>query len=237
MDDFKGYERTSLYACGKCDLRFFSPVKAGSERFYGALQRTARIGLSKATYYVDDKPEYALALKLISPGAKVLEIGAGKGAFGSRIRSADYVGLELSEDAVKMAASAGVQVRNELVQQHALSHKGEYDVVCAFQVLEHIVDVASFIQACVECLRPGGTLIYAVPSDDTFIALGRNSMLNMPPHHVTRWTDAALANLAAAYRLEVIFVQHEKLGEMHRKMYAITVVYHLLLRTFRKNTP
>ncbi|MEB3295437.1 MAG: class I SAM-dependent methyltransferase [Synechococcales bacterium] len=213
--EFAALQEISLYHCPESDLQFFDPPIAGSAQFYEKLQQ-------RDHYYADNKDEYHYASQWIQPGDRVLEIGCGKAAFASQIRCAEYHGLEFSPTAVEMAKSQGWQVTQETVQDHAVTHLESYDVVCAFQVLEHVVDVRSFIQASLNCLKPNGILIYSTPSLDSFMRWIPNCALDMPPHHLTRWSDKALQRLAQFYGLTYLDLWHEPLQSFHRQLYLET---------------
>ncbi len=70
----------------------------------------------------------------------------------------------------------------------------------------------------------------AVPAQDSFLAIAPNSPLNMPPHHVTRWTDRALANLAHSEGLRKADIWHEPVADFHKEWHATTLAYHALAR-------
>ena len=119
---------------------------------------------------------------------------------------------------------AVLDVRTQSVQEHSQHNHLAYQVVCAFQVLEHIPDPASFIAACLDCLEPGGLLIYGVPSDDSYLKFVQNDWLNLPPHHLTRWPDAALEAFPKLYPVGLVSIEHETLSDVHLRSYVGTMI-------------
>jgi SAM-dependent methyltransferase len=96
----------------------------------------------------------------------VLEIGAGRGAVGALLaRRFRYVGLEpdlesFSKAAVRIGDSGSVlQVREE-----TYASDKPFDVVCAFEVLEHLEDDHAALERWQRHLRPGGVLFLSVPA-------------------------------------------------------------------------
>src|SRR5205085_9798046 len=87
-------------------------------------------------------------------------------------------------------------IRNETVAVHAASHSGEYDLVCAFHVIEHVADPLGFALDLVRCVRPGGHLCVAVPGRCSPITDIPNFVLNAPPHHLSWWNETSLRALA-----------------------------------------
>lgn len=211
--EFRQHSDIGFYHCPTSDLNFFYPMVTGSESFYEGLQKFD-------WYYQESKFEFDFVSRFIKETDHVLEVGSGKGMFREKIGAKNYTGLEFSLEAKKLAAARGTTILNESIEGHAECNAGRYDVVCSFQVLEHVAQVRSFIESCIACLKPGGLLIYSVPSADSYIALASNSILNMPPHHVSWWSDACLEYLANIFDLEIIAIEHERLAEIHRKSYA-----------------
>ena len=199
--------------CSTSGLRFFSPMTTGSEKFYEMLQKYE-------WYYLEEKKEYDIAAPYVRADDSVLEVGCGRGAFAAKINTRAYIGLEFSQVAKSMAATAGLDVRTESVERHSEKYEEKYDVVCSFQVLEHVSAIRSFIHACVRCLKPGGQLIYSVPSADSYVALQANSILNMPPHHVSHWPETALRFVANEFGLSVQALEFEQLSDVHVRSFA-----------------
>jgi len=210
---------THLYHSDDTDLYFFHPQIIGDDRLYEALQRFP-------WYYAADKAEYVYAASLIKPDDTVLDVGSGCGNFARLIRCHSYRGLELNQRAVTQARQNGIDVLCETVAQHAAAHGLAYDVVCAFQVLEHIANINEFLLAAIACVKPGGQLICAVPAYDSFSRLVPNASLDMPPHHQTRWSDAALRNVSNYYDVDLVEIWHEPLQDVHKLFYAEAICRH-----------
>jgi SAM-dependent methyltransferase len=222
-DEFLGVEAFGFYQCLKSGLRFFYPGITGSESFYEALQR-------QSWYYLEAKPEYEFARRFISERDVVLEVGCGRGEFARKIVAKSYLGLEYSSKAQKTAAADGIRVVIQSVEIHCVEYKQYYDVVCAFQVLEHVANPTAFIDACIRCLKPGGLLIYSVPNADSYLAYSTNSALNMPPHHVTWWVESTFRYVASLFGMDIHEMDREHLADFHVGQYAAVLVRETLLR-------
>lgn len=99
----------------------------------------------------------------------ILEIGSGVGALSARLaaRFENYVGVELDTESFKRARARfdrlgrGTLLHGDLT---ALPSNSIYDLICAFEVLEHYEDDASMLQAWCEYLRPSGWIMLSVPA-------------------------------------------------------------------------
>lgn len=217
-------EDLGLYHCQNCDLKFFDPMPTGDQGFYEDLQKFD-------WYYKDDKYEYHHVLDWIKKKDKVLEVGCGKGAFSSLLKTKDYTGIEFSENARNIGRSLGRNIITESIEDHANSNEGIYDVVCSFQVVEHTSNPRTFIEGCTKALKPGGTLILTTPAEDSFLQYIQDFALNMPPHHVTKWTDKCLTNLENQFNIKCVHLAHEPLNSFHIPWYFTSMVVHQLNKT------
>jgi SAM-dependent methyltransferase len=202
-----------LFHCEDCSLTFFDPRYAGGDQFYSALGRID-------WYYTHPgKTEYEHVQRYIREHDVILDVGAGRGVLYQRIsKVVQYVGLELSSLAVAMASRDGIPVRQEDLIEHADVNRQRYDLVCVFQVLEHLPELHRFMGAVSACLKPGGLLCIAVPNNDSFITQLPNYTLNLPPHHIILWTERSLLRLADRYGLEVVEIHREPLQDVHREI-------------------
>lgn len=215
-------EDIQFFLCNNCGLKFFYPLVIGDEKFYNSLQKFE-------WYYLDDKYEYQIAGSYILKKNKVLEVGCGKGAFAKQIETKDYLGLDLSKAAKDIAFKNGITIHNESIVEHSVKYPETYDVVVSFQVLEHVPDPYVFLSSCIKTLKKNGLMIVAVPNDNSFLKYAQNSLLNMPPHHLTRWTDKAINNIADIFNLQLMEIHHERVQEIHYNWYRNTL-FSILLR-------
>jgi 2-polyprenyl-3-methyl-5-hydroxy-6-metoxy-1,4-benzoquinol methylase len=199
--------------CDRCDLRYFDDALAGPEEMYRDLEKFP-------WYYMEHKPEFDIAVRQLGGAGRVLEIGAGAGAFG-RLQAGrgTYVGLELNASAVEHAVASGLDVRQALLGDHLATGPDGYDAVVTFQVMEHVPSVGSFIRECRQALRPGGRLIVSVPSHDGFMGMELNNILDLPPHHITQWSNRCLAAVAVEFELRLVSLQHDDIASFHRANY------------------
>ena len=201
-----------LIKCHLCDFSFFDPFIPGDEKFYSFLQNIE-------DYYLDNKEEFLHAKKYIKKADNVLEIGCGKAAFARIIDSEYYTGLELSQNAQKLALDNGISILNETVQHHAVANRSKYDVVCSFQVFEHVKEISELFESALNCLKEQGLLIVSVPNNNSFLKFENNGILNLPPHHFSRWSKTTFLKICTLTSLKVVNFHFDNLTTFHKLAY------------------
>ncbi|HMK05549.1 MAG TPA: class I SAM-dependent methyltransferase [Ferruginibacter sp.] len=214
---FKG-ETFSLFQCNQTGYRFYYPQGMdGDGAFYAGLQQKMGDG-----YYHDWKFENQLAYDNIKRNDKVLDIGCGTGKFLMRAKEkgAEVCGLELNEKAVGVCREKGLEVYNELISEHAVKKEGYYDMVCMFQVLEHIYDVKNFLDDSLKVLKKGGIIVIAVPNNEPYFkSYDKYATLNLPPHHMGLWNKKAFEKSASLFNLKMKDVQYDEKGAIKGEAY------------------
>jgi 2-polyprenyl-6-hydroxyphenyl methylase/3-demethylubiquinone-9 3-methyltransferase len=101
-------------------------------------------------------------------GLRILDIGCGGGILCEPLArlGADVVGADPAEpniEAARLHATAGgLAIDYRATTAEALADAGErFDVVLAMEVVEHVADLALFVQRCAEMVKPGGLMITA----------------------------------------------------------------------------
>ncbi len=98
----------------------------------------------------------------------ILEIGCGMGAMGMRLaRLAEYTAVEPDNRSFATAHTRITPVGGTVLQgDHTTVPEGrQYDLVCAFEVLEHISDDDGALKDWLDLVRPGGRLLLSVPAE------------------------------------------------------------------------
>ncbi|WLG13925.1 bifunctional 2-polyprenyl-6-hydroxyphenol methylase/3-demethylubiquinol 3-O-methyltransferase UbiG [Psychrobacter cibarius] len=126
-------------------------------------------------------------------GKKVLDVGCGGGILSESMarRGADVTGIDLGTENLKAAALHAEQsaLHETLRYQHipveelAKTHAGQFDVVTCMEMLEHVPDPSSIVQACFELLAPGGVCVLSTinrnPKSYLFAIVGAEYVLRL----------------------------------------------------------
>jgi SAM-dependent methyltransferase len=229
QEELRSASEFQLYQCSVCSLGFFKPESlAGSPALYAALQNLA-------WYYMPRKWEHDIALLDMQGCKKGMEIGCGAGDFIERVwaeKKIPFEGCEQNPAAVEAARRKGLQVHLERSENLAQQHPGSYDVVCAFQVLEHVTRPGEFLEAAYRLLCPGGKLLIGLPNARSFLRHQFN-LLDLPPHHMTRWSAKVLTELQWRFPFRLVRIAYEPLADYHIDGYVEAYTSLFANRAFR----
>ena len=125
---------------------------------------------------------------------RVLDVGCGGGILADAMarKGADVLGIDLAEKSLKVAQlhalEAGTsQITYRLVAAEALAAEmpDQFDVVTCMEMLEHVPDPASAVQACARLAKPGGWVFFSTinrnPKSFLMAILGAEYVLNLVP--------------------------------------------------------
>ena len=142
-------------------------------------------------------------------GKRVIDIGCGGGILAESMATlgADVTGIDLSEKPLKVAQlhllESGQQVDYRLIaaEEIAQQQPESFDSITCMEMLEHVPDPASTVQAAATLVKPGGWVFFSTlnrnPKSFLFAIVGAEYVLNMLPkgtHEYRRFiTPAELA--------------------------------------------
>ena len=159
-------------------------------------------------------------------GMRVLDVGCGGGLFSEALAKAgaQVTGVDPSPGVISVAsnhaAQGGMTIDYRAQAAEDLARSGaQFDVVCAMEVLEHVVDMPAFVATACSMVKPGGWF-FAATLNRTFKSfalaiVGAEYVLGWVPKGTHQWekfiTPAELedtiedAGLIAQARSGVVF--------------------------------
>ena len=126
------------------------------------------LATTSGAYYIP----YIERVMALSPATRVLEIGCGEGGnlepFAER--GCDVTGVDIVDGRIEQAQTFFAQdgVKGRFVCSNVLDcdsgFDGQFDIVLAHDVIEHIPDKPAFLHAAMRFLRPGGIAFFGFPA-------------------------------------------------------------------------
>jgi SAM-dependent methyltransferase len=241
-----GTERFALDRCSACGSAVTVGDAADRAAMYEGGTYTAARGAARSLL----EPLRGLAerdrlrfVARLEPGARVLEIGAGDGKLVAAMRDAglDARGIDPSPAACEAARRLGVDVANVGIDEAEVTAESE-DAVVIWHALEHFDDPATALARAHGWLRPGGTIVIAVPNLDSVQArIGGDRWFHQDvPRHRTHLTPAGATALLerSGYRVERIrhlLVEQNPLGMWQTLLNRLTIERDFAFRLLKRD--
>jgi 2-polyprenyl-3-methyl-5-hydroxy-6-metoxy-1,4-benzoquinol methylase len=155
-------------------------------------------------------------LKWLTGGRRFLDVGCNIGCAveAARWNGFSTTGLELNPEAVKIARRhfPDNQFLSSTIDD--LADTRAFDLVYCTEVVEHVPNVASFIESLARTLAPGGILFLSTPDAGHFSV--RRDLFAWdavkPPEHLTLFTKAGLRHALKPFFRAPRFFPNQKPG-------------------------
>ncbi len=154
------------------------------------------------------------------PGRRVLDVGCGGGILAEAMaqRGARVTGIDLSTKPLRVAqlhaleSGVAVDYREASAEALAAESPAAFEIVTCMEMLEHVPDPASTVQACSTLARPGGWVFFSTinrnPKSFVFAIVGAEYVLRLLPrgtHEYARFIrPSELAAMARRAGLDVV---------------------------------
>jgi len=191
----------AVLECPACELRFSDPMRHPGPCWYtrSPLYVERRERKVKVPMFVTRRDwRYRTFFSLhMNPSGRLLEIGCGSGAFLSLAEQRGYrvTGIDADTSAIKTARQA-YRLKNvrAVSIEELLNDSVErlFDVICLFDVLEHLQDPLATMQGLAAMLSDSGKIVCSVPSHQRWPHWFAGDV-DLPPHHLTLWSRPSLA--------------------------------------------
>jgi len=182
-------------------------------------------------------------------GKRVLDVGCGGGLLSEAMaqRGADVTGIDLGQATIEVAGlhalESGAKVRylRESAEEHAAQAPASYDIVICMEMLEHVPDPRSVLQALRTLVKPTGHVVLStlnrtlksyllaiVGAEYVMKLLTRGTHTYekfIRPSELSRWSRAAGFDV-----VDLVGLEYNPLDATAREIADVGVNYILLLR-------
>jgi 2-polyprenyl-6-hydroxyphenyl methylase/3-demethylubiquinone-9 3-methyltransferase len=127
-------------------------------------------------------------------GKRVLDVGCGGGILSDSMarRGAEVLGIDLAAKPLKVAqlhameaGTPSVTYREVAAEALAAERPGQFDAVTCMEMLEHVPDPSSIVDACATLAKPGGWLFFSTLNRNAksflFAIVGAEHVLKLLP--------------------------------------------------------
>ena len=169
----------------------------------------------------DINPLRANWIDKLSPVAekKVLDVGCGGGILAESLaqRGAQVTGIDMGDAPLGVAklhqleSGLSIDYQKSTAESFAKEHENTFDIVTCLEMLEHVPDPSSVVQACAKMVKPGGHVFFSTinrnPKSFLFAIIGAEYVLRLLPRGTHEYAKfirpSELANWSREANLQV----------------------------------
>ncbi|PIR89059.1 MAG: hypothetical protein COU07_03140 [Candidatus Harrisonbacteria bacterium CG10_big_fil_rev_8_21_14_0_10_40_38] len=203
-DQKEEFNKYTLWQCGICSVRFWTPFENPGSNWYEHDERYSFRNKNPLTrpernhrQFLKDSP---------ARNEKLLDIGMGTGNFLAAAKQKGYevYGIDFDEDAIKTAKEefglTNVYVSDVMGIKEKMG-KEVFGVATFFEVLEHLSNPYDFLEEVKQIIKPGGYIGLSVPHRECPDFLKK---YDKPPRHLTRWNEKSIKYILNQHGFEIV---------------------------------
>jgi 2-polyprenyl-3-methyl-5-hydroxy-6-metoxy-1,4-benzoquinol methylase len=200
-----------IFYCPSCTTEFANPLVEGDSIFYEWITRQEK-------YYSSSRWEFFSTISLLNkkPNFKLLDVGCGDGKFLKLVQSnfdISKISMLYGIDKTLGPLNRTQDLSNKIILENRGvddslidDHKGKFDFITLFHVLEHVSNPDYFISVLLNLLTENGKLIISTPNSPMTFEKFWFDIMNHPPHHMLRLNRKSYESIAKKYDLKVKFL-------------------------------
>ncbi len=216
-----------LLKCQNCDLEFAEPMVEPPNLFYTEITRNKK-------YYPTYRWEWGETISLLKQENPIennlinlLDIGCGSGTFLELVKKnskrINAIGLDSTASSIDECNKKGVQALCCRLDEFRNYTSEKIDVITLWHVLEHVSDPLGLIKTAKSIMTANGSIYFSVPLSPTSYEAFKLDPLNLPPHHLTRWSISSLKKLAEKSNMSIEFFFPKPDPLLYRALRSIVV--------------
>ncbi len=207
-------------ACHRCKCRYLHDFPSEEELdalynsgYFNSSEEMVGYASGELTPAAAKTNERRLAVikRVVSPRARLLEVGAGPGHFGAYAGAdLDYTGIDMSKDAAREGRARGLKLFCSSLGSF-VNLDGQFDAVTMFHVFEHLSDPHDALAKVKDLLKPGGILFLITPDTESLLcAISGDRWVSYKfPEHLILYSRSALIELLEHSGFEIVSVSSD----------------------------
>jgi len=188
----------TLFLCRSCGTAQLYPYPNADVGIYDRSEYHCKISKEEYLGYFLVYKEILQRFSLYEPSKRILDFGAGHCCYHEFLLKDGFTDVHSYEINPHLVEEARARIPSDNVHSRLEDLKGEFDIIIANHVLEHIPDLkAPLRRILTEWLRPGGVLILALPNFDSWSrhVLYKRWLGWSPQEHIWFFTPTSLRRL------------------------------------------
>lgn len=226
-----------LMRCESCNLEFASPMLEPTSEFYN------NIIVNSDKYYPKFRWEWGEFIQALKKDEKfkkrkvtLLDVGCGSGVFleflNTNIDFIKTIGIDSTPSSIEACKNKGIEAVCSKLSEFKPSVGDSIDIVTMWHVLEHVSDPVDLINEVKSLLSIHGSLYFSVPLSPASYETLEFDPLNLPPHHLTRWSINSLRKLAETTEMSIEIYLPKAESFLFRTLRSIVIITE---RSFSEN--
>jgi len=206
------------YDCKRCSFRFSTPIK--NPNLEQAIEEYEPSYQSYLAAQPSDLPNFKAILSwmesfhpLSAANVAHLDVGAGSGKFIDFIRSkrpCQSMGLEPSRALYDAFCLSGKGIECKELAAFARSTDRRFDVITAFDVLEHLPNPVEFFESADKLLKDGGHLFVSTPDAGALVPMIMGKYWHhYNAYHLSYLDRQTITKLAQKFGFEMVDFSHK----------------------------